>query len=78
MEALLWAIEDVSKIFGLSLNESECQQKSYRKSSNILFKDGTKAPKTDTVEYLGSLLREKASPRPEIKHKKQMPQPTAG
>ena len=44
----------------------QCQQISCRKSSDIRFQDGTIVPKTDTAEYLGSLLHEKANPRPEI------------
>ena len=62
----MWAIEEVSNIFGLKLNKGKCQQISYRRSSNIKFKGGALVPKTDIAEYFGSLLHEKATPRPEV------------
>ena len=66
MTALLWAIEEVSNIFGLKLKKGKCQQISYRKCTNIKHKDGTKVPKTDIAIYSNSLLPEKANPRLEI------------
>ena len=66
MKALLWAIEDVSNIFGLKLNKGKCQQISCKPSRNIMFKDGTTVPQVNTAEYLGSLLHDEANPRPEI------------
>ena len=62
MEALLWAVEEVSGIFGLKLNRKKCSQISIRETRPIKFKNGEEMNIVDTAEYLGSLFN-KEKPR---------------
>ena len=71
-EALVWAIEDVSGLFGLRLNKAKCQQISIRYKNNtdttrkIRFKDLTFLETADSTIYLGSNINERVNPRAEI------------
>ena len=67
METLLWAVEEVSGIFGLKLNRKKCNQISIRETRPIKFKNGEELQIVNTTEYLGSLFNKEANPRIEIK-----------
>ena len=56
MESLLWAIEDISEVFGLKLNRGKCQQISVNYARPIHFKNGDTVKKVETATCLGSLL----------------------
>ena len=66
MQALLWAVEDVSGVFGLNLNKGKCQQISTGVTKTIRFKDRTKVTKVEVAEYLGGLLHCQAKQKPEV------------
>lgn len=55
-QALLWAVEEVSCIFGLRLNKKKCQIISTGKSPPIKFLDGTLVPEVTEAEYLRGIL----------------------
>ena len=67
MEALLWAVEDVSGTFGLKLNKKKCVQLSILETRPIRFKNGDHMKIAESAEYLGSLFNDEANPRMEIK-----------
>ena len=67
VESLLWAVEDVSRVFGLKLNKKKCIQMSIGHTMPIKFKDDTEIQQVTTAEYLGSVFNDEADPRTEIK-----------
>ena len=66
MQALLWAVEDVSGVFGLNINTGKCQQISTGLTKTIRFKDRTKVTKVEVAEYLGGVLHHQVKQKPEV------------
>ena len=70
-QALLWAVEEVSGIFGLKLNKKKClviavEERIAGQHIKIKFLDGTILPEESQAEYLGGILDSKANPKAEI------------
>ena len=65
-QALLWAVEEVSGIFGLLLNKRKCQKTSVNEAGQIKFLDGTTVPEATETEYLGGIITSDMSCKKEV------------
>ena len=66
MEAMLWAIEAVSAVYGLGLNRNKCAKISLKTVADIVFNNDEKVPEEIRVEYLGGMVNAWADPQIEV------------
>lgn len=63
---LLWAVEEVSGVFGIILNKKKCQQISVNETGQIQFTVGIPVPEATEAEYLGGILTSDMSCKKEV------------
>ena len=56
MEAMLWASEAVSAVYGLGLNRNKCANISLKTVADIVFNNDEKVPEEIRVEYLWGMV----------------------
>ena len=66
LEHLLWAVEEVSQVYGLRLNRTKCASISLKGTREIMFSNGELVPQEDNAEYLGVMMNATADPVVEV------------